>query len=189
LATSAHDKAVPVHGIAVNPSSDRSHLLATFSRVPAEPVKLWDERMMTSCVAEIKIFSSKYSGARVASHDLPSVSSVAWDPCENGMLGIASGDTIRYYDTRTNQSRPALNRMTNSQNAIQSIAFQPPSAKDPSRVASSLTKRMLVAEVDGSIRDLALRQDSAVAISSRDGRITTSVGSVVWVGETTEGRL
>ena len=141
---------------------------------------------MESCVAEIKIFSSKYLGAREVA---PRVSSVAWDPRENGMLGIATGDTMRYYDTRTNQSRPTLNRMTNSQNAIQSIAFQPPSAKDPSQVASSLTKRMVVAEVDGSIRDLALRQDSAVAISSRDGRITTSLGCVVWVGDTTVGRL
>lgn len=196
ISAAAHDNAV--HGIAVDPSSDRSFLFASFSRGLAEPVKLWDMRRMESCVAEIKMYhhsSDKYAGTGIASHDLPSVSAVAWDTSESqsgsGVLSIASSDSMRFYDTRINPSRPSLTRMTNSQNAIQSIAFQPPRTKyrsDSEGVSSSM-QRMLVVEVDGSVRDLPFHQVAPVAISSRDGRISNSVGSVVWVGATTEGKL
>ncbi len=162
---------------------------------------------MDSCVAEIKMYSKQAgAGNQLASHDLPNVSAVAWDVSSpgsstgSGMLSVALGDCVRYYDTRVNPSRPSLVRMTNSMNSIQAVAFRPSSTKyrkgldrgggsGGNVTSTSSSHRMFVVEQDGTVRDLPLHQVAPVAISPRDGRISNSVGSDVWVGETTEGTL
>lgn len=175
ISTNAHDNAV--HGIKVDPTSD---LFATFSRGSVgEPVKLWDMRRMDSCVSEIKLDSKRYSGADLASSDLPSVADIGWDTSASGVLSIATNESLKFYDTRINPSRPALIRMTNSRSCIQSLAFHP----QPLRV-----QRMLAVNVDGYVSDLPLHEAAPVSISSRDGRISSSAGGVVWAGSPVEGK-
>jgi len=107
---------------------------------------------------------------------------VKWDTSASGVLCIATNQSLRYYDTRINPSRPTLTRMTNSRSGVQSIAFPPRSTHGRSET------RMIAVEMNGAVRDLPLHQVSPVAISSRDGRISSSVsGGVVWAGQTTEG--
>lgn len=147
---------------------------------------------MDSCVSEIKLYSStKRTGAGITSNDLTNVSAVAWDTSERGILSIAINDSLRFYDTRINPSRPTLTRMTHSHNPIQSIAFQPQRQIDLSGNASSTlsAQRMLVVENDGSVKDLPLHQVAPVAISFRDGRVANAIGGAeAWVGETIEGK-
>jgi len=175
ISTNAHDNAV--HGIKVDPTSD---LFATFSRGSVgEPVKLWDMRRMDSCVSEIKLDSKRYSGAELASSDLPSVADIGWDTSARGVLSIATNESLKFYDTRINPSRPTLIRMTNSRSSIQSLAFHP----QPLRV-----QRMLAVSVDGYVSDLPLHEVAPVSISSRDGRISSASGGVVWAGSPVEGK-
>lgn len=143
-------------------------------------------------------YSSPFSGAGdgTTSKDLPSdISAIAWDTSSNGVLGIATNENLRYYDTRINPSRPTLTRITNSRNAIQSIAFQKRRTRDRHESANPdmdggfvMPGRMLAVEMNGAVRDLPLHQVAPVAISSRDGRISNSFGGTVWTGETTEGK-
>jgi hypothetical protein len=133
---------------------------------------------MDSCVSEIKLDSKRYSGADLASTDLPSVADVAWDTSAIGVLSIATNESLRFYDTRINPSRPTLIRKTTSRTSVQSMAFHP----QPMKV-----QRMLVVSTDGFVSDLPLRQVAPVAISSRDGRVSSSASGMVWAGSPVEG--
>jgi len=177
----AHEN--PVHGIQVDPN--RSSVFATFSRGITESVKLWDRRKMNSCLAEIKVDAGGASS--VARKGLPSIiSDVSWDTSASGSLAVATNTSIRYYDT-LNPSRPAIVRMSNSRNSIQTIAFQPFSKDLSTNTNTTPPRRMLVVETNGSVIDLPLHQVSPIAISNRDGRIAKSLGSAIMTGKTTEG--
>ncbi len=166
-------------------------VFATFSRGLAEPVKLWDMRKTDSCLSEIKIVSSKLSGTSSTSlQELPTVSAVAWDTSASGVLGIASNQTVRFYDARINPSRPTLMRVSNSHSPLQSIAFQPCSRMQNANSKNlCLPKRMLAVAVNGAVLDLPLHQASPIALSSRNGGIAHSLGDVVWTGNTDIGEL
>lgn len=143
ISTHAHMGSV----LGVESDPNRPTVFATFGSGTDEPVKLWDARNMESPLAEIKAGGGCSVGFESASKvgiangggggssdgisletsvpHLVDVSAVAWDPTSSGTLCIATGSVMRYYDTRTNPSRPVLNRVTNAPGSLRCMMFQP----------------------------------------------------------------
>ena len=173
----------------------------TFS--PIDPIKLWDIRKLEKekPVGEIKLLQDK-SGT---------VHDIAWNTQSTGTLVVAMGNTIRYFDTLTSITRPILTQMSHCDEPIGSIAFPFPSKMkkntssihlpkntssnmDGSLLSSSvdhndmIPARMLAVSKRGKMNDLATFQLAPLSISSRDGRIAHTLGKLLWIGNTTDGK-
>ena len=179
----AHDNSV--NGIEVDPN--RSELFATFSRGLAEPVKLWDVRKMDSCIAEIKTHAIQSSSSGMGK--VPSfVSAIAWDTSSEGILSIATGGDLKFYNTRINSSRPVLSHISNSDGPVQCIKFAPKdSIGMKSKNNALIPQRMLAVNSDGEVADLPTQQVAPVALSNRDGRVVSALGTNLCFGSTAEG--
>ncbi len=186
ISTFAHDNAV--NGIEFDPH--KSYALATFSRGLAEPVKLWDVRKMDSCVSEIKTHATQSKSSSTSGRELPSfVSGIAWDPCCEGMLTIATGNDLKFYNTRINLSRPILSRLLHMDEPAQCIAY-PSKRGDHSlenEPISCTPQRMIAVYNDGKVTDLPTQQVSPLALSCRDGRVANALGSYLCLGSTSDG--
>jgi hypothetical protein len=201
ISTHAHDNSV--NGIEADPH--RSNVIATFSRGLAEPVKLWDIRKTDKCVLEVRCLSEIKTNATTQASsssttstgdsrkELPTfVSAIAWDETSEGVLSIATGDDLRFYNTRNdmsmNMSRPTLSRVTHSYGPLQCISFP---LKDNKPTESNnhppIPQRMLAVYTDGTVTDLPTQQVSPIDLSSRDGRVANAIGSHVFIGSTSEG--
>ena len=204
---SAHAHNFGVHGIEVCPH--RPYLMATFCRAVAEPVKLWDIRRMDSVVSEIKVSgqgnsSQTSSSSPSKSADQLQVETVKWATLEPGILSVAIGDSVQDYDTNSG-SRPVLIRANhiNGGQRIKDIALyrranprksevtQVQQAEDQSmRLMEALSPRRMLAVLENkTICDLAKHTYAPVAISRRDGRLVHALGSSLWIGSTTFGKL
>eukprot|EP00804_Cyclotella_cryptica_P030241 CCRYP_017117-RA/>CCRYP_017117-RA protein AED:0.04 eAED:0.04 QI:260/1/1/1/0.83/0.85/7/841/1309 len=196
----AHSEAVS--GIVPDVSCPTKSVFASFGCNAGEPVKIWDARMMDSTIGEIRAGPNSGMG----------VSAIAWSPERAGFLSIAIGGTIRTYDTKAPGSRSLPVEVSyiggDEDSFLQDIAFQPQvfCGAKPSSVlfpkggvdTSALEQgavnpfefypnRILVVSSKG---DTDLVPESCVAplaVSKRDGRIAHSLGSYVWIGDTTEG--
>lgn len=178
----AHDNSV--NGIEVDPY--KSTVFATFSRGLAEPVKLWDVRKMDSCLAEIKTHASNTSSSGRIGKELPSfVSVIAWDTSTEGILSIATGGDLKFYNTRLNLSRPVLSHLSHSDGPLQCMKFPPIVTK--SKTPPLIPQRVLAVYTDGVVTDLPTQQIAPVALSNRDGRVVSALGSNLCCGSTIEG--
>ena len=194
--THAHEHSVQ----GIHPDPFRPTYFSTYSR---NIVKLWDVRRMDSSVSEIKCPSS-------------TVSSVAWSPSTIGSLCVATVNDkhnqhfLRYYDT---ESRPTLTNLIELKEPIQGLIFQPPpppantktanntpstfwwdklsSEEKDEKISSSALlypHRLVTVQCDGTIKDMPQHQIAPLAISPRDGRVSRSLGNVIWMGTTTDGK-
>ena len=129
--TSYYAHKYSVNGISVDPN--QPNIFATFSHAWEEPVKLWDLRK-DACIAEIEIksttdqFQTNFGDGAIPSSAIvdpdPYVSTIAWEPSTPGLLGVVVDTNIKYYDTKSNPSRPpTLSKITHSQHPIQHITF------------------------------------------------------------------
>lgn len=181
----AHDNSV--NGIEFDPQ--KPNVFATFSRGLAEPVKLWDVRKMDSCIAEIKTHANQPSHKGETDKELPSfVSAIAWDTSSEGILSIAVGNELKFYNTRVNLSRPILSHKSHSDGPLQCMTF-PPKEKITTKRKNHpfIPQRILAVYNNGTVTDLPVHQVSPVALSSRDGRVASALGSHLCFGSTTEG--
>jgi hypothetical protein len=173
----AHDSSV--NGIEIDPTNP--YVFATYSRGLAEPVKLWDSRRPDFKVSEIKLDS----GTLGSGGEYSSISGISWVPSTPGLLSIAVNENILYYDTydsKGNNSRPTLTRISNSHQNIQCLAFQPEVTMSYEKKSRGKLERMLVVESGGLLRDLPVQQLAPAAISPRDGRIVNTVGNMIISG-------
>jgi hypothetical protein len=179
----AHDNSV--NGIEVDPH--KTNVFATFSRGLAEPVKLWDVRKMDSCLAEIKTHASNTSSSGRIGKELPSfVSAIAWDTSTEGILSIATGGDLKFYNTRLNLSRPVLSHVSHSDGPLQCMKFLPSVTKS-NKTQPLIPQRVLAVYTDGVVTDLPTQQIAPVALSNRDGRVVSALGSNLCCGSTIEG--
>ena len=114
---------------------NQPNIFATFSHAWEEPVKIWDLRKVQKEVSwiseiEIKNTTEQYhtnsgDGAISSSAivDPAYVSTIAWEPSTSGLLGVVVDTNIKYYDTKSNPSRPVLSKIAHSQHPIQYITF------------------------------------------------------------------
>ncbi|KAL7519277.1 hypothetical protein ACHAWX_004064 [Stephanocyclus meneghinianus] len=196
----AHSEAVS--GIVPDVNCPTKSVFASFGCNAGEPVKIWDARMMDSTIGEI----------RAGTHAGPGVSAIAWSPERAGFLSIAIGGTIKTYDTKAPGSRSLPVEVSyiscDEDGFLQDIAFQPqvfcrakPSSvllpKDGTDTYALehgtvnpfefYPNRILVVSSKGDTDLVPESYVAPLAVSKRDGRIAHSLGSYVWIGDTTEG--
>jgi hypothetical protein len=142
-------------------------------------------------VSEIKVNSA--SSAVLNSP----VTAVSWVPLNPGSLCIAAGEILRYFDTRSNVSKPILTKITHMTESVQSMAFQAKDATfNPHKNMDQITpcrmakyERMIVVNREGEVKDLPLEQSSPLSISHRDGRIANAFGPNTWTSPSAFGKL
>ena len=182
-----------VLGIAVEPSGN---FFASFHSSDFTPegrvgegesvVKLWDSRKQTSPVSEIEVGEP--------------IVDIGFE--RSGVLGVASGSTVRFYhfDTTNNKpTTPTLMQMTNTREDMMAMSFRPPSSsqlnlgsesqplKERRQRMLSRTTMLIVENTSRYPRSLCLPETSLLAISNRDGRIANSLGSIILMGGTVQG--
>ena len=168
-----------VHGIQVD--YHRSHRLATFSRTPGEPVKLWDVRRMDSTIGEIKVPANSI------------ISACEFSRFEPGLLSLAIGDAVSDYDANSG-TRPNLIRINRTslnfsgQNIVDLALYNGGGPQEnPTRFDGLYRRRMLTVLEDRTISDMAQHTLAPVALSRRDGRLVHALGDTLWIGGTNEG--
>ena len=184
---SAHSESV--NGIEVDPL--RPLMLATFSRSPGEPVKIWDLRRMDASVGEIKASPP----SELAIDPVPFVSALQWSCTQVGTLSVVLSNIVQHYDTTTFGSRPVLTGSNMSSTPILDIAVNPLSFKHMVNQDESLDElaidlysdRMLTVVNDRSVCDIAKHCKAPLAISHRDGRLIHAFGRCTWNGTTAGG--
>lgn len=177
----AHTDAVS--GIVPDLTCPTKSTFATFGINVGEPVKIWDARMMESTLTEI-------------TPNNESVSSINWT--RPGVLSVAIGCSIRSYDTRSPGSRSLpvgvsyLDGISTDEEddllSIQCLAYQPQETQ--STRPSSLDfypHRTLAVTNQGQIQVIPESYTAPLAISKRDGRIASALGSTVWIGPKDKG--
>ena len=140
------------------------------------------------------------------------VSAVAWSPERGGYLSIAIGGTIKTYDTKAPGSRSLPVEVSyisgDEDGFLQDLAFQPqvfcrtkPSSIMLPKYGTDTSdfkhgdvnpfefypNRILVVSSKGDTDLIPESYVSPLAVSKRDGRIAHSLGSYVWIGDTTQG--
>lgn len=186
----------PVLGIAVEPSGN---FFASFHSPDSTQegrfedgesvVKLWDSRKQTTPVSEIQLGDP--------------VVDIGFE--RSGVLGVASGSTVRYYhyDTTNNKSTTStLMRTTNTRENIAAMAFRPPSSsqlnlgpesyreesiKEMRPKILSRTTMLIVEKPTRHTQSVCFPETSLMAISNRDGRVANSLGSIILMGGTVQG--
>jgi hypothetical protein len=175
---SAHAHTNGVHGIVVD--YQRSHRLATFSRTPGEPVKLWDVRRMDATIGEIKVPTGGL------------VSACEFSRFESGLLSIAIGDAVHDYDANSG-TRPNLMRINRTscnsggQTVVDLALYNGGSQEQHTHFDGIYRRRMLTVLADRTICDMAQHTLAPVALSRRDGRLVHALGDTLWIGSTNEG--
>ena len=169
-----------VSGIEADPS--RPSIFATFSKTYGESVKLWDLRKTDTCLSEIKHHATFSGSSKVFSS---SVSAISWNSNQYSSLCVATGDLLRYYDTRSNASKPLLVKVTHLKEPIQSLAYR---SKESSPTMHMNFERMIVVNMAGEVMDLPMEQSSPLALSHRDGRLVHAFGLNTWMYPSVKGK-
>ena len=187
----------------------------TFRRNAGKPVKVWDARMMNrSPVCEIPPPRAGCLGGVGGGVSIVGV--VAWLVSRPGVLSVGFEGSIRNYNTHSPGLRALPvgvsylsgggggasgdddNDVDGNNNddecpSVQCLAHQPQLFAAADAAAASWNPfefyphRTLAVTSHGRIHVVPESQIEPLAISSRDGRIASGIGSTVWIGPTTRG--